>query len=79
MPPCTPGPISKLARSSPVPEDEDVVGAGGGGGDDPLLLLPPLPAVLLRVRSKIRSFFSAPPVASTCGLAWMGNATDRTM
>lgn len=33
----------------------------------------------LRVKSKIRSFFSAPPVASTCGLAWMGNATARTM
>ena len=31
------------------------------------------------MRSKIRSFFSAPPVARTCGLAWMGNATERTM
>lgn len=32
-----------------------------------------------RERSKIRSFFSWPPVARTCGLGCEGNATARTM
>ena len=35
--------------------------------------------LVLRERSKMRSFFSAPPVARTCGRGWAGKATARTM
>lgn len=44
----------------------------GKVGED-VLLSPP------RERSKIRSFFSTPPVARTWGFGWMGNATARQM
>ena len=67
-PPWMPGPISKL-------------GAGGGEtfplglvGDDEALLLE-----VERERSKMRSFFSKPPVATSWGRGWEGNATARTM
>ena len=35
--------------------------------------------VLPCVRSKIRNFFSRPPVATQPGVNWRGKATDRTM
>lgn len=44
----------------------------GKVGED-VLLSPP------RERSKIRSFFSTPPVARTWGFGWMGKATARQM
>lgn len=52
----------------PVPVTEGEV------GEDEEPLLPSL-----RVRSNMRSFRSAPPVARTWGVGWMGNATARTM
>ena len=74
VPWCVPGPISWLDGSGDVvPLVIPVCCAF------PFVLVGEEEVEVLRERSKMRSFFSAPPVARMCGAQCEGKATARTM